>query len=74
MRVNSPSEKEKNKHVSIFITCTSSHPEVSCKTGVLKNFAKFTEKRLYWSNIFNKVSGFQPVALLKMMFHKGVFK
>ena len=28
-----------------------SHPEVSCKKGVLKNFAKFTGKHLCWSLI-----------------------
>ena len=38
----------------------SSRPEVLCKKGVLKNFANFTGKNLYWSLFFNKVAGFQP--------------
>ena len=28
-----------------------------CKITVLKNFAKFTEKHLRWSFVFNKVAG-----------------
>ena len=35
---------------------TSNRPEVSCKKGVLKNFAKFTWKHLCQSLVFNKVS------------------
>ena len=31
-------------------------PEVFCKRDVLKNFAIFTEKRLCWKLIFNKVT------------------
>ena len=33
----------------------SSHPEVFCKKGVLRNFAKFTGKPLCQSLFFNKV-------------------
>ena len=33
-----------------------SRPEVFCKKGVLKNFAKSTGKHLYQSLIFNKVA------------------
>ena len=32
-------------------------PEVFCKKGVLKNFAKFTGKNLYQSLFFNKIVG-----------------
>ena len=32
-------------------------PEVFCKTGVLRNFAKFTGKQLCWRLFFNKVAG-----------------
>ena len=32
-------------------------PEVFCKNGVLRNFAKFTGKHLYHSLFFNKVAG-----------------
>ena len=35
----------------------SSRPEVFCKKGVLKNFAKFTGKHLCQSSFFNKVAG-----------------
>ena len=39
----------------------SSHPEMFCKKGVLKNLAKFTGKQLCWSLFFNKVAGlFSP--------------
>ena len=33
-----------------------SRPEVFCKNGVLRNFAKFTGKHLYQSFFFNKVA------------------
>ena len=36
----------------------SSHPEVFCKKGVLRNFAKFTGKHLCQSLFFNKVAKF----------------
>ena len=34
----------------------SSRPEVFCKKGVLRNFAKFTGKHLCQSLFFNKVA------------------
>ena len=34
-----------------------SRPEVFCKIGVLRNFAKFTGKRLCQSLFFNKIAG-----------------
>ena len=37
----------------------SSHPEVFCKEGVHRNFAKFTGKHLYQSLFFDKVAGFR---------------
>ena len=37
----------------------SSRPEVFCKKGVLKGFAKFTGKHLCQSPLFNKVAGLQ---------------
>ena len=36
----------------------SSRPEVFCRKGVLKNFAKFTGKHLCQSLFFNEVTGF----------------
>ena len=43
----------------------SSHPEVFCKKGFLKNFAKFTEKHQCQGSFFNKVVGLRPATLLK---------
>ena len=40
--------------------CQKQSPEVFCKKGVLRNFAKFTGKHLYPSLLFNKVAGFRP--------------
>ena len=46
-------------------TTRSSRPEVFCKKGGLKNFAKFTRKHLCHSPFFNKVAGLRPTTLLK---------
>ena len=43
----------------------SSHPELVSKKVVLKNFWKFTWKRLYQCLFLNKVAGLSPAALLK---------
>ena len=43
----------------------SSTPEVFCKEGALRNFAKFTIKHLCHSLFFNKVAGVRPATLLK---------
>ena len=43
----------------------SSRPEVFCRKGVLRNFAKFTGKHLCHSLFFNKVAGLRPATLLK---------
>ena len=40
-----------------YMTGRSSRPEVFCKNGVLRNFAKFTGKHLYQSLFLNKVAG-----------------
>ena len=40
-------------------------PEVFCKKGVLKIFAKFTGKHLCKSLFFNKVAGLWPVNFVK---------
>ena len=45
--------------------CRSSHPEVFCKKGVLRNFAKFTGKHLCHSLFFNKVAGLRTATLSK---------
>ena len=43
----------------------SSRPEMFCRKGFLRNFAKFTGKHLCLSLFLNKVSGLRPVTLLK---------
>ena len=49
----------------------SSCPEVFCKKGVLRNFAKFTGKHLCQNLFFNKVAGLRPATLLKnSLWHK----
>ena len=42
------------------IKCTSSHTEVFCKKGLLRNFAKFTKKYFCESLCFSKVAGLKP--------------
>ena len=39
----------------------TSSPEVFCKKGVLRNFAKFAGRHLCQSLFFNKVAGLRPV-------------
>ena len=41
----------------------SSLPEVFCKKGALRNFAKFTGKYLCQSLFLNKVAGLRPETL-----------
>ena len=43
----------------------SSRPEVFCKKGVLRNFAKFTGKHLCQILFVNEVAGLRPASLLK---------
>ena len=51
----------------------SSHPEVFCKKGALKNFEKFTRKNLYQSLFFNNIVGLRPTTLLKKRFWQRCF-
>ena len=54
----------------MFTCFRSSLPEVFCRKGVLKNFAKFTEKHQCQSLFFNKVAGLRPATLLeKRLWH-----
>ena len=55
-------------------TCArSSHTEVFCKRGVLKNVTKFIGKHLCQSLFFNKVAVSKPATLLKRDPGTGVF-
>ena len=62
---------KKNVNYFLFVTqrCTQKHrssrPEVFCKKGVLRSFAKFTGKHLCQSFFFNKIAGLNPATLLK---------
>ena len=40
-----------------FISVQKQPPEVFCKKGVIRNFAKHTEKYLFQSLFFNKIAG-----------------
>ena len=51
-----PTPKYSHVHVTTYIL-RSSRPDVFCKKGVLKNFAKFTGKHLCQSLFFNRVAG-----------------
>ena len=48
-------------------------PEVFCKKGDLKNFAKFTGKHLCQSLFFNKVNSLGPSTLIKKRFFSATF-
>ena len=60
-----------NQHLSEKLR--SSRPEVFCKTGILRNFAKFTVKHLGQSLLFNEVAGLRlwhrcfPVNFVKFL-------
>ena len=45
-------------------------PEVFRKKGLLKNFTKFTGKRLCWSLFFNEVAGLPATLLKKRLQHR----
>ena len=60
----SSSHRDKNKLRTLLILLTeirNSHPRCYMKKGVLKNFAKFTEKYLWQSLFFNKVSSLRLI-------------
>ena len=54
-------DEKKLFHTSCFIY-RSSRPEVFCKKGVLRNFAKFTGKHLCQRLFLNNVAGLRPNA------------
>ena len=51
----------------------SSHPQVFCKKGVLKNSTKFTGKYLCQRFFFDKVAGLSPAILLKKRLWRRCF-
>ena len=53
--------------------CRSSRPEIFCKKGVLKNFAKFTGKHLCQSFFFNKETMAQVFSWESCEISKSVF-
>ena len=61
-----------NESISSRVLCSlsmplfrSSRPELFCRKGALRNFAKFTGKHLCQSLFFDKVEGLRPATLLK---------
>ena len=55
----------KNYYVISLSQYRSSHKRCSVRTGVLRNFAKFTGKHLCQGLFFNKVARLRPTTLLK---------
>ena len=51
----------------------SSRPEVFCEKSVLRNFTKFTGKRLCQSLFPNKIAGLRPAILLKKRHWRSCF-
>ena len=58
-------EDFKARGIEYSLPLENSFPEVFCRKGVLRNFAKFTGKHLCQSLFFNKVAGLRSVTLLK---------
>ena len=58
-------EKNIKAELSNCQSARSSRPEVFCKKGVLRNFAKFTGKHLCQSLFLNKVAGLRPEIFTK---------
>ena len=56
-----------------FTNDRSSCPEVLCKKGVVRNFAKLTGKHLRQSLFLNKVAVLRPATLLKKRLWHSVF-
>ena len=70
-----PTEKNKNGAIANIrlsvepVTLQrSNRPEVFCKKGDLKNFAKFTGKQLCQSLFFNQVAGLRKKKILAQVF------
>ena len=61
------------KPPSLMIDMLKQPPEVFCKKGVVRNFAKFKVKHLCQSLFFNKVVHLRPTTLLKRDPGTGVF-
>ena len=59
-----------DKNISFQLKDRSSHLEVFCKKGVLRNFAKFTGKHLCQRLFFNKVAGRLAPLLKKSLWHR----
>ena len=51
----------------------SSHLQVLCKKGALKNFAKFTREKMCRSLLFNKAAGLPVATSLLFLFFSFLF-
>ena len=72
-RYRSSSKEYEMSYYLPWISNISSRPEVFCKKGVFKNFAKFTGKHLCQSLFFYKVSGLRLKLFKKRGSGTGVF-
>ena len=74
MELKVKKQLSQNNNFKIYISQkinTSSRPDVYCKKGVLKNFAKFSGKNLLQSLFCNKVAGLRRTTLLtKRLWHR----
>ena len=66
--------KESETPNNEYLNTRSSRPEMFCKKGVLKKFAKFAGKYLCQSLFFNKVSGLKALAQVFSCEFCGIFK
>ena len=55
------------------LTYRSNHSKIFFKIGVLKNFAKFTRKHLWWRFFLIKLQTWRPATLLKRDSNTGAF-
>ena len=51
----------------------SRHQRCSIEQAILKNFAIFTGKHLWWTLFFNRVAGLKTCSCIKRASNKGVF-
>ena len=65
-RIQNPIKHLKRSFLQNYLTAEqSSRPEVFCKKGVLRDFAKFTGKHLCQRLFFDKVAGLRSATFLK---------
>ena len=61
------------KFRALYVILKCSHSHIIFKKGVLKNFAIFTGKQLWWSVFVIKLKASGPATLLKRDSNTGIF-